>query len=391
MTAPRDAPVLTPVEMLARLIAFDTVSARPNRALIDWVAEYLRAHGVAPLVLPDADGGKANLYATIGPDRAGGVVLSGHTDVVPVADQAWDSDPFALTERGGRLYGRGAADMKGFVALALALVPAFAARPLATPIHLALSYDEEVGCKGAPYLVRHIVDHQPLPRLVVVGEPTSMRPVNAHKAIHAFRTEVTGKDAHSSAPALGASAIVHAARIVGFIQSLADEARERPVAGGGFDPPHATFNVGTIEGGTALNIIPRRCVFSWDYRPLPDDDTAAVIARYDRFIADDVLPPLRAEFADGSVDTEVLAEVRPLRPDPDGPAETLARRLTGANAAGTVAFVTEAGIFQAAGISAVVCGPGDFAQAHQPNEFITREQMAAGEAILRRLADWAAA
>ncbi len=180
-------------------------------------------------------------------------------------------------------------------------------------------------------------------------------------------------------------------RIVGFIQSLADEARERPVAGGGFDPPHATFNVGTIEGGTALNIIPRRCVFSWDYRPLPDDDTAAVIARYDRFIADDVLPPLRAEFADGSVDTEVLAEVRPLRPDPDGPAETLARRLTGANAAGTVAFVTEAGIFQAAGISAVVCGPGDIAQAHQPNEFITREQMAAGEAFLRRLADWAAA
>ena len=380
----------TPLEVLDRLVAFDTVSAHPNRALIDWVAGYLRGHGVEPLVLPSPDGAKANLFATIGPDGPGGIVLSGHTDVVPVADQQWDSDPFTLTARDGRLYGRGTADMKGFLAIALSLVPDFAGRNLARPIHLAMSYDEETGCVGIRHLLHHIVEHLPRPGLVIVGEPTSMKPANAHKSLRAFRTEVTGRDAHSSAPHLGVSAISAAAEIVAFIDRLAEDARQHPATASGFVPPYATFNVGTIDGGTALNIIPRQCRLVWDYRALPGEDTDAVPARYRSFIDGELLPRLRARFAEAAIETEELATVPAMAPDPDGPAETLARQLTGANASGVVAFAAEAGLFQQAGFSTVICGPGDIAQAHQPNEFITMEQMAAGEAFLRRVADWAA-
>ncbi len=380
---------LSPLEVLDRLIAFDTVSSESNRALIDWVAGYLRGHGIEPQVLPSPDGEKANLFATIGPEGPDGIVLSGHSDVVPVADQEWDSDPFTLTERDGRLYGRGTADMKGFLAIALALVPDFAARTLARPIHLAMSYDEETGCIGIRHLLHHIREHLPKPRIVIVGEPTLMKPANSHKGLRAFLTTVTGQDAHSSAPDLGVSAISVAARIVAFIDGLADEARGRAAPASGFAPPHATFNVGTIEGGTALNIIPRQCRLVWDYRALPGEDTDAVVARFRAFCAEDLLPAMRARHADAAIETEELATVPAMSPDPDGPAETLARQLTGANSSGVVAFATEAGLFQEAGISAVICGPGDIAQAHQPNEVITLEQMAAGEAFLRRVADWA--
>ncbi|MGP1394447.1 MAG: acetylornithine deacetylase [Inquilinaceae bacterium] len=374
--------------ILERLIAFDTVSAGPNRALIDWVAAYLRGHGLEPVILPDAGGGKANLLATIGPPVAGGVVLSGHTDVVPVADQSWDSDPFVLTRRGNRLCGRGTADMKGFVALTLALVPDLLNRRLSVPIHLAFSYDEEIGCLGVPHLIRHLKDHLPRPRLCVVGEPTSMAPVNAHKGLHGFRTVVTGKDAHSSAPGDGASAILHAAALIGFIDRMAREHRGRPMAEG-FDPPWTTFNVGLIEGGTALNIVPRRCAFSWEFRAVPGDDPQAIANRYAGFIAEDALPRLRAETPDGLIETETLASVPPLTPDPDGPAELFARQLTGANRATTVAFATEAGLFQRAGLPTIIIGPGDIAQAHQPNEFLTLDQLAQGQAFLDRVADWA--
>ena len=383
-------PRLSPVEVLDRLVAFDSVSDRPNRALIDWVAEYLRGHGIAPLVLPSPDGAKANLFATIGPDGPDGIVLSGHTDVVPVADQQWDSDPFALTARDGLLYGRGTADMKGFLAIALALVPEIAARDLARPIHLAMTYDEETGCIGIRHLLRHILEHLPRPGLVIVGEPTSMKPVNAHKSVRTFRTMVTGQAAHSSAPHLGVSAISAAAEIVAFIDRLAEDAKQHAAPASGFAPPHATFNVGTIEGGAALNIIPGQCHLAWDFRALPGEDTDAVLDRYRAFIDGDLLPRLRARSPAATIETEALANVPAMVPDPDGPAETLARQLTGANAAGVVAFASEAGLFQQAGISTVICGPGDIAQAHQPNEFITFEQMAAGEAFLRRVADWAA-
>ncbi len=384
-------PRLSPVEVLERLVAFDTVSDRSNRDLIDWVADYLRGHGVEPLVLPSPDGAKANLFATIGPDGPGGVVLSGHTDVVPVADQQWDSDPFTLSARDDRLYGRGTADMKGFLAIALSLVPDFAARTLARPIHLAMTYDEEIGCNGIRHLLIHILEHLPRPGLVIVGEPSSTKPVNAHKSARTFRTVVTGQDAHSSAPHLGVSAISAAAEIVSFIDRLAEDAKRDAAPASGFAPPHATLNVGIIEGGTALNIIPGQCCLAWDYRGLPGEDTDAVLARYRSFVDDDLLPRLRARFSAATIETETLANVPAMVPDPDGPAETLARQITGANSAGVVAFASEAGLFQQAGFSTVICGPGDIAQAHQPNEFITLEQMAAGEAFLLRVADWAAA
>ncbi len=380
---------LSSLEILERLIAFDTVSANPNRALIDWVAAYLRGHGVDPLVLPSPDGTKANLFATIGPEGPGGIVLSGHTDVVPVADQHWTSDPFTLTAKDGRLYGRGTADMKGFLAIALSLVPDFAARKLSRPIHLAMSYDEETGCIGIRHLLHHIVEYLPRPGLVIVGEPTSMKPANAHKSLRAFHTIVTGKDAHSSAPHLGLSAISAAAEIVAFIDGLAEDARKHPLPGSGFTPPYSTFNVGTIEGGTALNIIPRQCRMVWDYRALPGEDSDAVMARYRGFVDSELLPRLQGRFTETSIETEEIATVPAMAPDPDGPAETLARQLTGANASGVVAFATEGGLFQQAGISTVICGPGDIAQAHQPDEYISLEQMAAGEAFLRRVADWA--
>lgn len=382
-------PPADPVELLARLVAFDTVSAKPNRELIDWIAGYLAAFGVAAEIVPGPDG-KASLHAVIGPRVDGGVVLSGHTDVVPVEGQAWSTDPFTLTERNGRLYGRGSADMKGFVALVLSLVPEMVASPLARPIHLAFSHDEEVGCLGAPRLLDHIAERSPTPRIAVVGEPTMLKPCDAHKGIEVFRTTVTGREAHSSAPDAGASAIVAASSIVGFIAAMAAEKRKAPLKGSRFDPPFTTFNVGTIAGGGAVNIIPRSCELVWEFRAAPGDDPEAILVRLEGHVRDVVLPALTARHPGGSVTTERLVAVPPLGSNPeDGHATALARQWSGANETGTVAFTTEGGLYQRAGFSTVVCGPGDIAQAHQPDEFISLDQMRAGEAFLRRIVGWA--
>src|SRR6185437_9933146 len=233
--------VFTPVEMVRRLVAFDTVSARSNLDLIRWVADYLAGHGIAARL----------------------------TDVVPVAGQAWDSDPFTVVERDGKLYGRGTADMKSFLAIALALVPEFKARALRRPIHLALSFDEEVGCNGVGHLIADLPEGRARPRLVVIGEPTLMAVANAHKGSFVFRTTVTGLEAHSSAPQRGVNAIFAASEIIQFIAALASEARAEPLPGSGFVPPYTSFNVGMIEGGTAANIIPRDCAFTWEFRTLP--------------------------------------------------------------------------------------------------------------------------
>jgi acetylornithine deacetylase len=390
MTAsPADTTIDDAVALLARLVGFDTVSAHSNLALIYWVADYLRGYGIDPVLLPDPTGAKANLFATIGPDLPGGVVLSGHTDVVPADEQDWESDPFALTEREGRLFGRGTADMKGFLAVALALVPRLTARRLARPVHLAFSYDEEVGCLGAPALVEHIRSNLPPPALVIVGEPTSMRPVNAHKGMHCFDTKVTGLEGHASAPHKGASAIRYAADLVCFLAQLAED-RRQTARDERFDPPYGTINVGTIAGGTARNVIARSCTLKWEYRSLPTDDVAALKGRFDRYVRDDVLARLRAETPAGAIETEQVVYVPALQPDPDGAAEALARRLTGANDAGTVAFGTEAGLFQQGGFPTVVIGPGDIAVAHRPNENITRDELALGARFLAGVADWAA-
>ena len=380
----------TPSEILRRLVAFDTVSANSNLALIDWVVEYLQGHGIAADLTFSNARDKANLFATIGPaDAGGGVILSGHTDVVPVVGQPWDSDPFALVERDGRLYGRGTADMKSFIAIALALVPEFKARPLKRPLHLALSFDEEVGCFGAPHLIESLPRGAARPSLVIVGEPTNMAVANAHKGCHVFATAVTGLAAHSSAPQRGVNAILAASEIIQFIAGLASEARAASRPESGFEPPYTSFNIGTIAGGTAMNIIPRDCEFTWEFRPLPGEDTAAIRDRIDRFIAADLLPRLRRVHPGADVTTRALASIPGLVAQPGSPAEELARQLTGANQSTVVAYGTEAGLFQGAGIPAVICGPGSMEQGHQPNEFITIEQLEAGTAFQRRLADWA--
>ena len=381
------------IEILERLVAFDTTSARSNLDLIGWVQDYLAGHGIAA-TLSSAGEGKANLFATVGPKVStrtgrGGVILSGHTDVVPVDGQEWHSDPFHLTERDGRLYGRGSADMKGFIALCLALVPHAARRGLAVPLHLALTHDEETGCFGAPALIRALPMGAERPLLAIVGEPTSMQVANRQKGCSFYRTRVTGREGHSSAPERGVSAIFAAAEIIAEIGRVAGEARGRARPDSGFDPPHTTLSVGTIAGGTAVNIIARDCAFDWDLRSLPDDDATALKARIDNFIAAELLPRLRAVHPAAAVETETIVAVPPLLAVPGSPAEALARQLTGANTTTTISFASEAGLYQQAGIPAIVCGPGSIDVAHKPDEFITRGELAAGAAFLDRLLDWA--
>ena len=308
---------------------------------------------------------------------------------MPVAGQEWRSDPFRLTERDGRLYGRGSADMKGFIALVLALVPEMAGRPLGVPLHLAFTHDEETGCFGAPALIRALPTGAARPLIALVGEPTSMQIANAQKGCSFFRTRITGQDGHSSAPDRGVSAIAAAAEIVAEIGRLHTEARGRARPESGFDPPHTTLSVGTIAGGSAVNIIARDCAFDWDLRTLPDDDATALKARVDRFIADDLLPRMRTVYPGASVETETVVAVPPLVPVAGSPALALARRLTGRNTTTTVSFASEAGLYQEAGIPAIVCGPGSIGVAHKPDEFIARDELADGEAFLGRLLDWA--
>lgn len=380
---------LNPIDLLRTLVGFDTTSFRSNLPLIEWVKAYLERYGIEAQLTRDEGGGKANLFATLGPADRGGVVLSGHTDVVPVAGQPWSTDPFTLTEKVDRLYGRGTADMKGFIAVVLALVPEIRERKLDVPLHLAFSYDEEIGCLGVPALIRALPEDERRPRMVIVGEPTGMVVANAHKGIYAFATTVTGIEGHSSAPERGLNAILAAGEILQFIVRLAEEKRLAAPPGCPFDPPYTTFNVGIIEGGTAQNIIPRTCRFVWECRPLPDDDPAAIRARVDRFVAEDLLPRLRARHPGAAVVTERLPSTPGLAPRPGSPAEGLAVKLTNATMTGTVAFATEAGLFQASGMSAVVCGPGSIDQAHRPDESISLEQLAAGERFVRGLVDWA--
>ncbi len=371
--------------MIGRLVSFDTVSSRSNLALIDWVRDYLDGFGVASRLVPNEDGTKANLFATIGPPAEGGVVLSAHTDVVPVDGQPWDTDPFAVVERDGRLYGRGTADMKSFPAVALALLPEMRDAGLKRPIHLALSYDEEVGCFGAPHMIRRMVAELPRPAAVIVGEPTSMRTVIAHKGTYALRTTVTGHEAHSSQLDRGVSAVMTAARLVRFIADMTAENAASADPDSPFDPPYTTLHVGTFSGGTALNIISRHAEFLWDIRPVTGDDWSRYLARFETFCRDEVLPEMRRVAPGCTIRTEVLAGAPGLAPEPDSEAASLVRALTGRNDTAVVPYGAEAGQFQEAGFSTVMCGPGSIDQAHQPNEFIETAQVAACERFLRGL------
>ena len=375
------------VEMIARLVGFATVSRDSNLELIEYVSDYLAEHGVESHLVHNADSSKANLYATIGPMVEGGVVLSGHTDVVPVDGQPWDSDPFTLTEKSGRLYGRGAADMKSFYAIALALVPEMLDRGLARPIHLALSYDEEIGCLGAPHMIARIAAELPAPQAVVVGEPTDMRVVTAHKGITGLDTVVTGYEVHSSQTHRGVSAVMTAARLIGFLDDMARENAAGPASQTPFEPPYSTIHVGTVRGGTATNIISRECRFSWDMRCIPEDDAQRFLERFEGYCRDEMLPGMQAIAPEANIVTTVASAAPALGPEPNGAAEALVRRLTGDNSSAAVAYAAEAGQFQQAGFSTVLCGPGSIDQAHQPNEYIEKSQVQACIEFMRRLID----
>jgi acetylornithine deacetylase len=378
------------IDILERLISFPSVSARSNLDLIQWIRDELARHGVKSDLVPAPDGQpKANLWASIGPDAPGGLVLSGHTDVVPVEGQPWSSDPFTLSQRDGRLYGRGTSDMKGFIALCLALVPEMLARPLKVPIHFAFSYDEEIGCLGAPHLIAELGKRFPKPALAIIGEPTELKLGTRHKGCYSFETEITGRDAHSSQTHKGANAILAAAAIVGELDRIAVELTHSPFNDANFEPPYPTINVGRIDGGTAVNIVARHCSVHWDFRATPGADPSLVLPKLERFIAGTVLPRLQRVAPEARVVTRPRAQVPPLVDEPGGAAESLVKFLTGANQTIGVAFATEAGQFQAAGLSAIVCGPGSILQAHQPDEFIELSQMQAGEDFLRKLIAWA--
>jgi acetylornithine deacetylase len=384
------AKTYTPMEMIERLIGFPTVSSDSNLDLIEFVRDYLAGLGIESRLTYDDDKRKANLFATVGPNRAGGVVLSGHTDVVPVAGQPWDSDPFTLSRRGDKLYGRGTSDMKSFIAIALATVPSFQKAGLRRPIHLALSFDEELGCVGAPRMLRDIADNLPLPAMAIIGEPTSMQLANRHKGDIVFRTVFTGRDGHSSAPHRGLNAIFCANEFMTFLSQLATEFREKGPFDDSFDPPYTTINVGQIGGGTAFNIIARRCEMIWEFRPLPAADPDAIVKRIQTFLQEDLLPRMRKVVEEAAIETVTLCAVPPLTPQTDSPAEALIRTLTGANAAIGVAFGTEGGQFQQTGIPAVIFGPGSIQQAHKPNEFIEIAQVEACIGFMQKLSAWAA-
>jgi len=382
----------TTLEMLERLIAFNTISSRSNLPIIDFIEAYLNEWGITAYRTVSAEGDKSNLWATIGPQNlADGVVLSGHTDVVPVVDQNWSSDPFALTNRDGKLYGRGTADMKTFIAIVLAHVPDMLQQPLRTPLHFAFSYDEEPGCHGVPHLIADVAKRFPRPKLVIVGEPTEMNLVVAHKGCHVFETVFAGRAAHSSAPQLGANAIVAAAQAVLILQEMADELKHAAPKDSPFDPPHTTIGVATIDGGAATNIVPERCHLRWDLRNLPDVNPDDIVAEFNRRCADLILPQFRHNASEASIQTKKLAGIPPLRPETDSPAAELIRLLTGQNDSHAVSYGTEGGLFQAAGLSSVICGPGNIAQAHQPDEFITLLQVTAGEDFIKSLISWARA
>ena len=372
--------------LLKRLIAFDSVSNSSNLPLVDFVEAYLRAHGLEARRAPNAAGDKAAILATIGPRVDGGVVLSGHTDVVPVEGQPWSSPPFTLRAASGRLYGRGACDMKGFDACVLAMAPAFRDAGLKRPVHIVLSYDEETSCLGSLDMIARFGKDEPLPAAVIVGEPTMMAVADAHKSVATFRTLVTGHEAHSALPALGANAVAVAADVVSEIGRLARAYEEGPLDPR-FKPSYSTLHVGMIRGGTARNILARECVFNWEFRGLPGVTTASALMKVQAFV-DAVATPRLTRFVSGpSITTTIEVDVPPLAAEVGSAAETLALRLTRSNSAIAVSFATEAGHFRGAGLPTVVCGPGSIDQAHKPDEFVDEAQLAACLEFLERLAE----
>lgn len=372
------------VEMLRKLVAFPTVSRDSNLALIEFVRETLAPLDADVRLTYDDGKRKANLFATLGP-RGDGIALSGHTDVVPTEGQAWDTDPFRLVEKDGRLYGRGASDMKGFIACALALAPEFVKRGLKTPLHLAFSYDEEVGCLGVGRLIGDLRRAGVRPRSCIVGEPTEMRPVIAHKGKQGFRCTVRGLAGHSAYAPAGVNAVEYAAEAVAFLKKLARRHRDDGPYDRGFDVAYTTVHTGTLHGGTALNVIPHECVFDFEFRHLPGDDPARLLQEFRDYVGRTLEPEMRKVEPAAGFTIEPLSSIPVLDTGPESEVVALTQELSGSGEIGKVSFGTEGSQFQAAGIPTVVCGPGSILQAHKPNEFVTLEQMVKCEQFLRGL------
>ncbi len=373
----------TPLELTQRLIAFDTTSRGSNLALIDDVQQMLESAGGRCRRSYDETGAKANLFASFGPDGAGGYVLSGHTDVVPVDGQDWSSDPFEAQVRGDKLYGRGTCDMKGFVASALSLLPEIAKARLTRPLHFALSYDEEVGCRGVPVLLDDLKNAGIKPALVIVGEPTLMKVVGAHKSGMVLHTHCHGREGHSSKPHLGANAVMMAGEFVNLLETVCAELRDD--ADARFDPASTTVQSNMIQGGSAVNILARDAKVTWECRCLPDRDPLKVIDTVKARAARDILPKYAARASEASFDTQIHSTYPGLVMDENSPAVALARELSGENAVEAVAYGTEAGHFQRAGIPAVICGPGSIDQAHKADEFVALSELVKCEGFLRKV------
>lgn len=377
---------LSPFEIMCKLVSFPTVSRDTNLPLVDWVEDYLTSHGIECHRHYHEDGTKAALFAHVGPQVSGGVVLSGHTDVVPIDGQDWDTDPFEVVEKEGRYYGRGTCDMKGFDALALwALVEAHT-QGVTRPLQIALSYDEEIGCTGAPPMIDRMKQVLPLASTVIVGEPSMMKTVTGHKGGIGWETHITGFEVHSSLMDRGVSAIMEAAKLIQWANALNAEKMATPPSetAAQFDPPFSTAHVGVISGGTASNITAKDCVFPMDFRVVADEDPRDYGRAYMAEV-DHVRAAMQAIHPDTDIHLTERFNVPGLRPETEGAAEQLVRGITGDNATSVVSYGTEAGQFQERGYSAVICGPGDIAQAHQPNEYLTVEQFNAGHRFMENL------
>ena len=372
------------IEWLARLVAHDTTSSKSNLNLIDDVEPYLQAHGAETHRVWNAERTKANLYAIVGPKVEGGVILSGHTDVVPIDGQDWSSDPWTLTEKDGKLYGRGTCDMKAFSAIALSLLPEMAAAGLKRPVIFALSYDEEIGLLGAPHMIAEIRDRLPAPSAVIVGEPTMMKVIDGHKGIGSFRTVVTGFTTHSSQTDRGVSAVEVAAKLIAKLSEMREARARSADPDSPFSPPYSTMTVNVVKGGTQLNIMAGHCEFNWDCRVVPGDSAAGVLEEFNDF-ARALESEIRKKAPQCAIVTERMTDAPPLAPMIDNPAADLAKAITGLNSTDVVSYCAEAGQFQEAGFSTVICGPGSIDQAHQADEYVSTDQVAKGSSFIRSL------
>lgn len=376
------------IAVIGDLIAYPTVSRDSNSELLAYVETLLARNGIGCDIIWNEDRTKGNLWATIGPADRRGVILSGHSDVVPVDDQAWTSDPFAVRRADGRLYGRGTCDMKGFIGIVLAAVPGLVARDLKVPVHIAISYDEELGCTGVTSLIDRLAEMPVKPALCIVGEPTSMQVIVGHKGGGMYRVAVTGTSAHSSLAPTAVNAIEYAAELIAFVKSLSGEQAHHGPHDHAYDVTHTTLSVTTISGGTAMNIIPNRCEFAFDIRSLPEVDARALVERIRAHARDVLLPRMRAVAPEADISVEPAVEFVGLSTDAEHPAVTFVKQLVGRNDHAKVAYGTEAGLFSTrAGVASVVCGPGAIAQAHKPDEFIDVDQVDRCRAMIDRLGD----